>query len=202
MNIQFSVLVNSAKAGCAVVLISAGLLTPDPALSNGLGENVPFRFTHKDKLKMLEMQQLKESGFYDSQAGAGGAGAGGGGDTIIYGDQINCSVQSTALANSNNTQLDATTGSMTGVSEADIGSDAGANDSESWNDGDGNLDIGQENSGNQNASVTDSNISSDVGTFNGGGTSSQNTDTYQSADNSILTSTIDDVTVCDNLTVN
>ncbi len=176
------------------------MILSTPGLSNGLGESVPFRFTHKDKLKMLELQLLKESGFYDSQAGAGGTAAAG--DTIINGDQINCMVQSTAMANTNTTGLEAVTGSYTGVSEVDIESEARANDAESWDDGDGDLDIAQTNEGNQDSTITGTEIGSDVGTFNGGGTSDQSVTSTQTADNSTFTSTVDNVTVCDGMTVN
>lgn len=178
----------------------AGLILPVSALANGLGESTPYRFEQKDRLGMLELQLLKESGFYDSQAGGGGTSTSG--DTIINGDQINCIVQSSAMANSNSTGMDALTGSLLGVTDSSQGADANANDSDAYGSGDGGLDIGLENDGDQDAAISNSTISSDVGQFSGGGTSDQTVDNYQSADNTSLTSTIDDVTVCDGMTIN
>jgi hypothetical protein len=182
----------------AVLAFSLALLTPLSTAANGLGENNPWRFTHKDKVRMLEIQELKNSGYYDAQGGATNAG----GDTIINGDQINCMVQSTAFGNSATNDLTATTGSLTGISDSEISSDSEANDANMWSDGDSDLDIGQENTGDVHSSVNDSGMSSNVGTFNGGGTSDQDVTTSQNADNSTITSTIDNVTVCDGMTIN
>lgn len=182
-------------------VLGLGLLLPISALANGLGESTPYRFDNKDRLRMLEMQLLKESGFYDTQSG-GASGNGSGGDTIINGDQINCIVESSSQANSNLTDLQMATGSLYGVSDPNVGATAKSNESDAYGSGDGDLDIGQESNGNQDADISDSNISTDVGEFTGGGTSNPTIDGYQSADGASLISTIDDVTVCDGMTIN
>lgn len=197
MDLQKTVMVRVAVLG-----LCFGLSLPTSALANGLGESVPYRFDQKDRLRLLEMQTLKESGFYDAQSGGSLGGGSGSGDTIIHGDQINCIVQSSSMANSNATGLEAVTGSLYGVTDTNVAADATSNESDAHNRGDGTLDIGQENNGNQDANISDSNISSEVGSFGGGGTSGQTVDSFQSADGASLVSTIDDVTVCDGMTIN
>lgn len=195
-----SIFSKSTAARYKVLGLFIVFLTPLSTFANGLGESVPYRFDQKDRLRMMEMQLLKESGFYDAQGG-GGFGSGGG-DTIINGDQINCMVQSSSMANSNAAGMDAMTGSLSGVSDTNLGADANANNSEARGGSDGSLDIGQDNNGNQDAVVSDSNVNSSVEQFDGGGTSDQTIDSYQTSEGATLTSTIDDVTVCDGMTIN
>lgn len=182
-----------------VLTMLSALFMSHSALANGLGENRPWQFTYKDKVRLLELQELKNSGFYDQQNGAAGGGAG---DTIIYGDQINCTLQSTATANSNVADITGTTGSYSGVQDSDILAETVGTENEAWNDGDGNIDIDQQNTGALSSTVDNSTISSSVDTFTGGGTTTQNANNTQSADHSTQTSTVTGNTVCDAMTVN
>ncbi|MEM9574472.1 MAG: hypothetical protein AAF870_04490, partial [Pseudomonadota bacterium] len=118
------------------------------------------------------------------------------------GDQINCIIQSSSSANTNASGLESSTGSLTGVSDGNVGANANANESETHGGGSGELNLGQENSGSQEANISDSNMNSDVGEFTGGGTSEQEVRNHQNVDGSTLRASITDATVCDNVTTN
>ena len=57
-----------------VMLCAFGWLQPLSA--NGLFENRPWQFTHKSRVKLLEIQELKDSGFYDANKSAASRAAG------------------------------------------------------------------------------------------------------------------------------
>jgi len=175
-----------------------------PLSANGLFENRPWQFSRKARVKLLELQELKDSGFYDAHKsamrGAGQNGASGG--TTINGHQINCMVQSLATGNVTENAADAVTGSLNGVTSTDVSSEAAANRSDNDGHGDSGARSEQDNTGNVDSSIGTTDIKSDVGSFQGGGASNLDLESAQSMTDSPMTATNTNSQACDSIFLN
>lgn len=180
--------------------------TSSVAVANGLGENRAWQFRTPNEravqIQELELRLLEDSGFFDPREN-GGAGGGGSGDTIIYGDQYNCTVSSVTTGNEAANANDGITGTLMGVTGSSISATGAGNTSSGQVDvdgrGTGTIDGTQTNDGTVTADVDGSGNSSSVGSFQGGGATHQALNSHQSVANSTLTSSAQGTVSCDRI---
>jgi hypothetical protein len=192
------------RLASGALLVAIGLVAGSAALANGFLENRPYQFdTASDKIAKValeELRQLKKGGFFD-----------GFGTTVnnsnafttnVFGDQISCSVSSSAVGNVGTQGAEAITASPTGVGDSDIFAEATGNvatNSNTGNESDGgSVDNPQSNTTSpQTASTDGSSILSSIGgdqTLNG--TSTQTLNSTQENFNSPVSSSVTGSTAC------
>lgn len=141
----------TAKLTIILGLFSSAV--PGSVVANGLGENRAYKFRSSNdrvaRTNQLNLQEAKKGGLLEAGNGAGGAG----GETIINGDQINCSLDADSSGNTSDSDLTGSSGSITGVASNTVASSSTGNASTNSSNGESKTRSDQSNEGNQTSSA-------------------------------------------------
>ena len=176
-------------------------LLPKQVVANGLGENRAFQFRSANeraaRTNQLNLQEAKKGGLLEAGAGAGGAG----GETIINGDQINCSLDADSAGNTSDSDLTGSSGSITGVASNTVASSSTGNTATNSSNGESTTRSDQSNEGNQTSSADQASFTNGDANGNEGGQNEGEVDTDQLIEGTV-TATVERSRSCGDFVLN